>query len=122
MHAFQAMTMPDSPEIRPPESLDDTHVRRRRLRRPLRPLPLWLRVMVFLVGWVVVLVGIAGLVLPGPGIPTIIAGAAILSVVSEATYELTRKSLQRWPSIWGRVETFRERVHDRLHAFAHRKG
>jgi hypothetical protein len=115
MHAFQAMTMPETP----PESLDDTHMRRRRLRRPL---PLWLRVMVFLVGWVVVLIGVAGLVLPGPGIPTIIAGAAILSIVSEATYNLTRKSLQRWPSIWSRVEAFRERLHDRLHAFAHRKG
>jgi hypothetical protein len=116
MHALQAMTMPETP----PESLDDTHARRRRRLR--RPLPLWLRILVFLVGWIVVLVGIAGLVLPGPGIPTIIAGAAILSIVSEATYELTRKSLQRWPSIWSRVEAFRERIHDRLHAFAHRKG
>lgn len=116
------MSMPDSPEMLPPESLDDTNIRRRRLRRSLRPLPLWLRVSVFLVGWLVVLVGIAGLVLPGPGIPTIIAGAAILSVVSEATYELTRKSLQRWPFIWDRVEAFRERIHDRLHRFAHKKG
>ena len=106
------------PQTRP-EPLDDTYHRRRRLRRPL---PLWLRVLVFLVGWVVVLIGIAGLVLPGPGIPTIIAGAAILSIVSEATYELTRKSLQRWPSIWSRVEAFRERIHDRLHRFAHKKG
>ncbi|HEX3131303.1 MAG TPA: PGPGW domain-containing protein [Thermoanaerobaculia bacterium] len=109
------MSTPDSP----PESPDDTLFRRRRLRRPL---PLWLRVMVFLAGWIVVLIGIAGLVLPGPGIPTIIAGAAILSIVSEATYELTRKSLQRWPFIWDRVEAFRERIHDRLHRFAHRKG
>lgn len=107
-----------------PESLDDTRIRRLRLRRPLRPLrplPLWLRVAVLLVGWVVVLVGIAGLVLPGPGIPTIVVGAAILSVVSEAAYELTRKSLCRWPSIWSRVEAFRERLHDRLHNWAHRK-
>lgn len=109
------MSMPE-PQ---PESPDDTQFRRRRLRRPL---PLWLRVLVFLVGWIVVLVGIAGLVLPGPGIPTIIAGAAILSIVSEATYELTRKSLQRWPFIWDRVEVFRERIHERLHRWAHRKG
>lgn len=108
-----------------PESLDDTQIRRRRRLR--RPLPLWLRVAVFLVGWIVILVGIAGLVLPGPGIPTIIAGAAILSVVSEATYELTRKSLhswpfKRWPFIWDKVEAFRERIHDRLHRWVHKKG
>lgn len=111
------MSMPEPK----PQSLDDTQIRYRR-RRLRRPLPLWLRILVFLAGWIVILVGIAGLVLPGPGIPTIVAGAAILSIVSEATYELTRKSLQRWPFIWDKVEAFRERIHDRLHRFAHRKG
>lgn len=115
MHTLPVMSMTEQP----PESHDDTPFRRRRLRRPL---PLWLRIMVFLVGWIVVLVGVAGLVLPGPGILTIGAGAAILSVVSEAIYELTRKSLQRWPYIWDRVEKFRERVHDRLHRWAHGKS
>ena len=110
-----AMSMP---EIPPPPS-DESPIRRRlRLRRSL---PLWLRILVFLVGWLVILIGIAGLVLPGPGIPTIVVGAAILSIVSEATYELTRKSLQRWPFIWDKVEVFRERIHDRLHRWVHRK-
>jgi hypothetical protein len=114
MHVLPVM-MFEPPSEPPDES------RFRRHRRLRLPLPLWLRILVFLVGWVVVLVGVAGLVLPGPGIPTIVVGAAILSVVSEAAYELTRKSLRRWPSIWDRVEVFRERIHDRLHAFAHKK-
>ncbi len=53
-------------------------------RQPHRPLPLWVRILVLVVGWIVVLIGIAGLVLPGiQGIATIVAGAAILSVASE---------------------------------------
>jgi hypothetical protein len=107
------------PAAVPDPDLDDTRVRMQRRRR--RPLPLWMRVLVFLVGWLVVLIGIAGLVLPGPGIPTIVAGAAILSVASELVYEWTRKSLQRWPTIWTRVEAFRNRIHDRLHDWVHRK-
>jgi apolipoprotein N-acyltransferase len=116
----EALTRSEPPATATGLSLDDTHARRRRRLR--RPLPFWMRVLVFLVGWIVVLVGVAGLVLPGPGIPTIVAGAAILSVVSEVAFEWTRKCLRRWPSIWARVEAFRDRIHDRLHAWVHRKG
>src|SRR5215210_8186527 len=77
---------------------EDTLVRQRRLQRPL---PLWLRIVVLLVGWIVLLVGVAGLVLPGiQGIATIVIGAAILSVASELAYEWMRKGLRRWPSVW----------------------
>ena len=100
----------------PPE-LEEDHARRLRLRRAL---PLWLRVLVLLVGWIVVLVGVAGLVLPGPGIATIVVGAAILSVASELAYEWMRASLRRWPAIWNRVERFRGRIHDKLHDFVRR--
>ncbi|HWM89900.1 MAG TPA: PGPGW domain-containing protein [Thermoanaerobaculia bacterium] len=102
-----------------PPLVEDTQIRRRhRLRRPL---PLWLRIVVLLVGWIVVLVGIAGLVLPGiQGIATIVIGAAILSVASEIAYELMRKAFRRWPAIWDRVERFRDRIQDKLHDFVHR--
>jgi Putative transmembrane protein (PGPGW) len=93
-----------------------------RLRRLRRPLPLWLRIVLLLVGWIVVLVGVAGLVLPGiQGIATIVIGAAILSVASELAYELTRKALRRWPWLWDRVESFQDRLHDKLHDMVHRK-
>lgn len=84
--------------------------------RKHRPLPFWLRVVVLLVGWVVLLVGVAGLVLPGiQGIVTILLGAAILSVASELAHRWMKKTLQRWPKVWNRIDGFREKIHDRLH-------
>ena len=89
--------------------------------RKHRPLPFWLRVVVLLVGWVVLLVGVAGLVLPGiQGIVTILLGAAILSVASELAHRWMKKTLQRWPKVWNRIEAFRDKIHDRLHRMVHR--
>lgn len=114
--------LPPKPPTGPvavPPAAEETHVRRRRRLR--RPLPLWLRILVLLVGWIVLLVGVAGLVLPGiQGIATIVIGAAILSVASELAYEWMRKSLGRWPAVWDRVEKFREKIHDKLHDLVHR--
>ena len=102
-----------------PPIAEEPLVRRRRLRRPL---PLWLRILVLLVGWIVLLVGVAGLVLPGiQGIATIAIGAAILSVASELAYEWMRKSLGRWPKVWDRVERFRDRIYDKLSGWVHRR-
>jgi sulfite exporter TauE/SafE len=86
-----------------------------------RPLPLWLRVTVLVVGWLVLLVGVAGLVLPGiQGIATIVAGLAILSVASELAHRWMRRSLQRWPKLAARVERFRDKLHARLDRLAHK--
>ena len=110
---------PTGPVAVPPVPEETQARHRRRLRRPL---PLWLRILVLLVGWIVVLVGVAGLILPGiQGIATIVLGAAILSVASEIAYELMKKVLCRWPKIWDRVEGFRDKIHDRLHDFVHRR-
>jgi uncharacterized membrane protein YbaN (DUF454 family) len=87
----------------------------------VRPLPLWLRVVVLIVGWLILLVGVAGLVLPGiQGIATIIAGLAILSVASETAHRWMRRGLQRWPKVWLRVDRFRTRLHDWLHRMVHK--
>lgn len=86
--------------------------RERRSPRPPRrhepPLAWWLRILLFLVGWILVLVGIAGLVLPGlQGILTLLLGAAVLSVASELAYKLLRYSFRPWPRLWVRVARFR---------------
>jgi len=100
---------------------DETVARKHRLRRPLPPLPLWLRVVVLLVGWIVLLVGVAGLVLPGiQGVVTIILGAAILSVASELAHKWMRQALKRWPKVWHRVDGMREKIHAKLHRMVHR--
>ena len=73
------------------------------------------RVVLFVVGWTLVLIGIAGLVLPGiQGILTILLGTAVLSVASRTVHRLLRRLFERWPAVWKRIEAFRQRVHDRL--------
>ena len=114
--------MPDLP----PELLPDSHPQGEaeghpRPPRQLPPLPFRVRVGVFLVGWVLILVGVAGLVLPGiQGVLTIVTGAALLSLDNELIYRLLRSVLARWPTIWAKVERLRHRIHDKLHRFFHR--
>ena len=87
------------------------------------PLPFRVRVGIFILGWVLILIGVAGLVLPGiQGIATILAGAALLSLDNELVYRGLRRLLARWPKIWDRLEGFREKTHDRLHRIFHRPG
>jgi len=84
--------------------------------RPRLPLPPWLRVVVLVVGWLVLLVGLAGLVLPGiQGIATILIGLAILSVASATAHRWMRRALQRWPRAWQRIDRLRETISDLLH-------
>jgi len=81
-------------------------------------LPLWLRLALFALGWLLILVGIAGLVLPGiQGVLTLLAGVAVLSLVSELAYEWLRKALKRWPRAWEKIERLREWAHEKLHRF-----
>lgn len=91
-----------------------------RLRREHPPLALWLRVLLFLVGWLLVLLGLAGLVLPGiQGILTLLLGAAVLSLVSELAYKILRTSFRRWPRGWRRVATWRKKIRRRLVSWTH---
>src|SRR5262245_49991453 len=88
---------------------------------PPRPrLRLGVRIGIFIVGWVLILVGVAGLVLPGvQGVLTIVLGAALLSLDNELIYRLMRRIFNRWPHLWERVERLRERTHDKLHRLFH---
>lgn len=63
------------------------------------------------VGWVLVLVGIAALVLPGPGLLAIFAGMALLSTryewaerrlepIQKAALKAARDSVSSWPRIF----------------------
>jgi len=90
---------------------------------PHRPLPFRARVAIFILGWLLILVGVAGLVLPGiQGIATILVGAALLSLDNELVYRGLRRLLARWPNAWHRLEGFREKAHERLHRMFHREG
>ncbi len=89
---------------------------------PPRPrLRLAVRIGIFVIGWVLILIGVAGLVLPGiQGVLTIVSGAALLSLDNELIYRLMRRVFLRWPHLWEKIERLRERAHERLHRFFHR--
>ena len=90
---------------------------------PRPPLRFAVRVGIFIVGWLLILVGVAGLVLPAlPGIVTILLGAALLSLDNVLVYRGLRRLFTRWPHLWDRVENFREKAHDRIHRMFHRQG
>lgn len=81
-----------------------------------RPLPTWLRVTLIVVALLLIAIGLAGLVLPGiQGIVTILAGLALLSLVSRQTHGFLRWTLQRWPRMRKRVERLRFRFRRWLH-------
>jgi hypothetical protein len=85
------------------------------------PLPLGIRIGIFVVGWLLILIGIAGLVLPGiQGVFTIVAGAALISLDNELVYRGLRRVFQRWPRIWDRIERFREKSHAWIQRRIHR--
>ncbi len=80
------------------------------------PMPLGIRIAIFVVGWLLILIGVAGLVLPGiQGVFTIVVGAALISLDNELVYRGLRRVFQRWPKVWDRIEGFREKAHDWIH-------
>ena len=105
-----------------PPRTDDASKKREHLRQRIRKsfreheeLALWMRALLFLVGWLLVLLGIAGLVLPGlQGILTLVAGAAVLSLASEIAYKVLRWAFQRWPRGWRRVHRWRRNLRRKL--------
>lgn len=79
---------------------------------PLEPLSLPVRVTLLVVGWLLVLIGVAGLFLPGlQGILTIALGLAIASLGSERIHRFLRARMHPWPRTQSRMERFRERLH-----------
>ena len=85
-------------------------------RRRRRRLALSVRIWLWVASAVVILLGIAGLVLPGlQGILLLILGAALLSLASETVYDWLEGFLaERFPGVWRRLERFRTRVHWRF--------
>ena len=118
------------PEVEGAEPADDDSSEPLREPLPLEirveprpPLSMGIRVGIFIVGWLLILVGVAGLVLPGiQGIATILVGAALLSLDNEFVYRGLRRLLARWPRVWRKIEHFREKSHDWIHRTFHRKG
>lgn len=78
-------------------------------------LPLALRFVLLAVGWLVIILGLAGLLLPGlQGILLLILGAAILSVASDSVHRWLEQLLEHRPRMRRRLNAFRTKLHDKL--------
>lgn len=104
--------MTAEPELPSGEASGDGEHGENRKSRKLPRLSLGARLVALVVGWGLLLVGFAGLALPGiQGVLTLLAGTAVLSVASETVYRLLRWLFRRWPRGWKRVRSFRRKVH-----------
>ncbi len=75
----------------------------------------WIRIILWILGWILVLLGIAGLVLPGlQGILTLLMGAATFSLVSRGFLRLLHRLFKPWPRAWDRVLRLRQSILGRL--------
>jgi hypothetical protein len=98
------------------EVSDSSPHRRQAGPPPLPPLSLKVRVALIAVGVFLLLVGVAGLALPGlQGILTLAAGLAVLSIASERVYRWLYRLLHPWPGFRERMIALRERMHNKLH-------
>ena len=81
-------------------------------------LPMSVRILLYFAGWLLLLVGLLGLALPGiQGILTLVLGAAVLSLTSEAVHRWMRAIFRPWPAGWRRFENLRARLHAALKRF-----
>ena len=84
--------------------------------RPLPPPSLPVRIVLLVLGWLLILLGIAGLFLPVlQGGLFLLLGAALISLVSRRVHGWLRTLFSRWPRGWKRVERFRRWLHGKLH-------
>ena len=91
---------------------------------PKKPRPHWLRrpklgpvtrVILLVAGWILLVLGIAGLVLPGlQGIFTLVLAGAVLSLVEPWSLKLLRPFFKRWPDGWRRLLRLRRRIYRHL--------
>ena len=90
--------------------------RAQRARFQPLPLPIWLRLAVNVVGWILILIGIAGLFLPVlQGGLSLALGFALLSIASQAVHLKLRSWMGRWPRLWKRMERVRRKIGGWLH-------
>lgn len=78
-------------------------------------LPLALRIGLLVLGWLIIVLGLAGLLLPGlQGILLLILGAAILSAASDTVHRWLENLLEHRPKMLRRLNAFRSKLHSKL--------
>lgn len=84
-------------------------------RIQLPPLPLRARIPLLALGWLLLVLGVPGLFLPGlQGILMIVVGLALASLGSDTVHRFLERRLQRHPRLWERLERLRHSLHSRF--------
>lgn len=93
---------------RRPDETEEHHIH-------IPDLSLRIRITLLIAGWFVVILGLAGLLLPGlQGILLLMLGAAILSVASDTVHRGLEKLLEKRPRIRERLNDLRSKLHRKL--------
>ena len=81
-------------------------------------LPIGTRIVLLGLSWICLILGLAGLLLPGlQGVLLLLLGMALMSVASDTVHRWMEKALHRHPGLQERLQRFRDKIHSR---FGHR--
>ncbi|MCP4658211.1 MAG: hypothetical protein GY856_22595 [bacterium] len=96
------------------KSRRETLSRIRRRVSEMPPLSTGARVVLAIGGWVLIMLGVLQLFIPGPGLLTMVTGAALLSLVSRRVHNLLRWIFRPWPWAWQKLLQLRRRIRERF--------
>jgi hypothetical protein len=98
---------PEEPqEASSEEDLEEIHI---------PSLPFGTRMVVLVLSWLCLILGLAGLLLPGlQGFLLLFLGMALMSVASDTVHRWMERSLHRHPGLQKRLQRFREKIHKRF--------
>jgi hypothetical protein len=78
-------------------------------------LPFGTRIVVLVLSWLCLILGLAGLLLPGlQGFLLLFLGMALMSVASDTVHRWMERALHRHPGLQKRLQRFREKIHKRF--------
>lgn len=81
-------------------------------------LPIGTRIVLLGLSWICLILGLAGLLLPGlQGVLLLLLGMALMSVASDTVHRWMEKALHRHPGLQKRLHRFRDKIH---HRFGHK--
>jgi len=78
-------------------------------------LPIGTRIILLGLSWICLILGLAGLLLPGlQGVLLLLLGMALMSVASDTAHRWMEKALRRHPRLQERLQRFRDKIHTRF--------
>jgi len=78
-------------------------------------LPIGTRIVLLGLSWICLILGLAGLLLPGlQGVLLLLLGMALMSVASDTVHRWMEKALHRHPGLQERLQRFRDKIHTRF--------